>query len=121
MSERLLAALGMHTNSRALPLTRALEQAQVRAAKTRELRQCVVDARFRVVQPFRPCILIVGGQRRTVLCQYHAKAEASDELGIRKVLHHLANGPLTGSFGLAEQIRWDIVYSGGEFLGHFAH
>jgi hypothetical protein len=41
--ERLLASLGVNSNTRSIRFVGPLEQSQIRAPKTRELGQCLVD------------------------------------------------------------------------------
>ena len=46
-----------------------------------------------------PQILIVAGNRRPIVRQYHPQPEAADEIGVCQVLNHLTNRPFSGCLG----------------------
>src|SRR5260221_711154 len=101
MLQALFPALDMHPHSLQVRQGRALHQAQARPSKHREQRDRVRRVGFVVVQPLRPAVLIVPGQRWSVLREDQAQAPRPDDLGIREMLQDLADRPFAPAFRLA--------------------
>ena len=79
---------------RSRTVRRALEQREIGAAHDREEIQGLSRICIRIVQPGRPRILVVAGERRAILCERQAQPPGPDELGISEVLQHLDHRPL---------------------------
>ena len=97
--EALLPALAVDADAGEIGRRKTPPDAQVGPADRLELLESVSEVDIRIMQSPRPEILVVAGQRRPVVRQNHAQPETADELGVSKVLDHVANRPLAGRLG----------------------
>ena len=65
-----------------------------------------------IAKSIRPQVLVVTGERRPVLRQNQADAESPYELGIRKVLHDIANRPFAGRFWRCDDLWVQVAKEG---------
>ncbi len=100
----LFTALLVHANALQVLGRRTAQEPEIRAPEDGELAERLLGAGLIVSKSFRPQVLVIPGQHRTIVSQHHAQAITPDELRIGEVLHDLPDRPLPRPlrrFGLA--------------------
>jgi hypothetical protein len=89
--DTLFSALCVHADASKIFRRSTPQQAEIRAPQDRELIQRLVDRRVVVVKALRPQVLVVAGERRTVLREHHADAVSPHQIRVGQMLHDLAD------------------------------
>jgi hypothetical protein len=118
----LFPALGVNGNPLQVVVRCSLQQSEIGSSQQAELFQSLFGVGVFIVEPYRPQILVVSHQLRTILCQCHAQAKAPDELGIRKMLKNVAHGPLSVGLRLLDLLSRQSMERSAQCLsGLFEH
>src|SRR5688572_21561915 len=97
-----LAALSMYTDAIEVLRYSALEQSEMALSQSGELVQRFLGIRGIVSQPRGPQILVVSGDRRTIVRQDHAQAPSPHDFGVGKMTQYLPDGPFVRGFTLGQ-------------------
>src|SRR2546421_8094481 len=102
MLEALGAALDVHPDTFQVGAGRAFEQTQVRAPNDGKQLDRLRRIRLLVVESLCPEVLVVAGERRSILREHQPEPPRANHFGIGKMLQYLDDRPLPRHSRLAK-------------------